>query len=57
MTERDIIKLAKETREAQKTYFHNRTKENLSRSMTLEHRLDKAIDEYLNPDPQMDLFG
>lgn len=57
MTERDIIQLAKETRDAQKAYFKNRTKENLSRSMTLEYRLDKAIDEYLNPDPQMDLFG
>lgn len=57
MTAFEIIKLAKETRDAQKAYFKNRTYSDLDRSKQLERQLDKAIDEYLNPNPQIDLFG
>lgn len=57
MTADEIIKLAKEMRDAQKSWFlcHNRS--DLENSKRLERQLDAAIDEYLNPNPQMDLFG
>ena len=57
MTADEIIKLAKEMRDAQKSWFlcHNRA--DLDRSRKLERQLDKAIDEYMNPDIQMNLFG
>lgn len=56
MTADEIIKLAKEMRDAQKSWFlcHNRA--DLDKSKRLEKRLDKAIDEYLNPPPP-DLFS
>lgn len=57
MTAFEIIKLAKETRDAQKAYFKTRTYSDLDRSRQLERQLDKAIDEYLNPNTQIDLFG
>ena len=57
MTAFEIIKLAKETRDAQKAYFQTRTYSDLDRSKQLERQLDKAIDEYLNPNTQIDLFG
>lgn len=57
MTADDIIKLAKETREAQKSYFKTRSQGDLSLSKQLERSLDKAIDEYFEPVSQMDLFG
>lgn len=56
MTPDEIIKLAKETRDAQKAYFKTRGYTELDQSKQLEKRLDKAIDEYLNP-PQPDLFS
>ena len=57
MTADEIIKLAKEMRDAQKAWFlcHNRA--DLDRSRKLERQFDTAIDEYMNPNPQMDLFG
>lgn len=57
MTADEIIKLAKEMRDAQKAWFlcHNRV--DLDRSRKLERQLDAAIEEYMNPNPQMDLFG
>lgn len=54
--QREIIKLAKETRDAQKAYFKTRGHTELAQSKQLERRLDKAIDEYLNPPPP-DLFS
>lgn len=56
MTADEIIKLAKEMRDAQKSWFlcHNRA--DLDKSKRLERQLDAAIDEYLNP-PQPDLFS
>lgn len=57
MTADEIIKLAKETRDAQKAYFKTRAYSDLDRSKQLEKTLDRAIDEYLNPNPQIDLFG
>lgn len=57
MTSDEIIKLAKEMREAQKAYFTTRSSGNLSKSKQLERQLDKAIEEYMNTYTQMDLFG
>lgn len=60
MTPDEIIKLAKETRDAQKAYFKTRGYTELDNSKQLERQLerqlDKAIDDYLNP-PQPDLFS
>lgn len=56
MTSDEIINLAKEMRAAQKAYFKTRGYAELDQSKKLEKRLDKAIDEYLNP-PQPDLFS
>lgn len=56
MTEKEIIKLAKETRDAQKAYFKSRRYEDLDRSKKLESRLDSAIDGYLNPVHELSLF-
>lgn len=57
MTPDEIIKLAKKTRDAQKLYFATRDRYDLSMSKDLEHQLDKAIEDYMTPDPQIDLFG
>lgn len=57
MTPDEIIKLAKETRDAQKAYFKTRGYTELDKSKQLEKRLDKAIEDYLNPNPQIDMFG
>ena len=57
MTSDEIIKLAKETRDAQKAYFKTRDRGDLERSKRLERQLDKAIEEHLTPNPQIDLFG
>lgn len=53
MTADEIIKLAKEMRDAQKSWFlyHNRSDLDLSRK--LERQLDTAIDEYLDPQPTL----
>ena len=57
MTSDEIIKLTKEMRAAQKSWFlcHNRA--DLDRSKNVERQVDAAIEEYMNPSPQMDLFG
>lgn len=57
MTADEIIKLAKEMRDAQKSWFQYHNYGDLDRSRKLERQLDKEIDNYLNPDLQMDLFG
>ncbi len=57
MTADEIVKLAKEVRDAQKSYFLTRSRTELDRSKKLERTLDKAIEDYLNPNTQMDLFG
>lgn len=57
MTPDEIIKLAKETRDAQKRYFATRDRYDLSMSKAMEHQLDQAIEDYLTPNPQIDLFG
>jgi hypothetical protein len=59
-----LYKYAKETREAQKTYFRTRDPDDLRTCKALERELDKAIDNYvrvvLNSQPpqavQPDLF-
>lgn len=55
MTPDEIIKLAKATRDAQKHYFATRDRIDLSMSKALEHQLDQAIEDYLNP--KTDLFN
>ena len=57
MTSDEIIKLAKKTRDAQKSYFATRERIALNTSKELERKLDKAIEDYLTPNPQIDLFG
>ena len=57
MTADEIIKLAKETRDAQKRYFTTRDRYDLSRSKILERELDEEIEAYLHPNLQTDLFG
>lgn len=57
MTSDEIIKLAKKTRDAQKRYFATRDRYDLSMSKALEHQLDQAIEDYMIPNPQIDLFG
>ena len=51
MTEKEIIELAKRTREAQKKYFKTRRFDDLQLSKQLERQLDKAIDDYTNTKP------
>lgn len=57
MTADEIINLAKEMRTAQKSWFNYHNQADLTKSKQLERQLDKAIEEYQNPNPQMDLFG
>lgn len=57
MTAHEIVKLAKDTRDAQKAYFKTRSYGDLNNSKAMEAKLDKAIEEYLHPDNQLDLFG
>ena len=57
MTSDEIINLAKEMRAAQKSWFKFHNQADLTKSKQLERQLDKAIEEYQTPDPQMDLFG
>lgn len=57
MTADEIINLAKEMRTAQKSWFKFHNQADLDRSRKLERQLDAAIEEYMNPNPQMDLFG
>lgn len=55
MTADEIVKLVKETREAQKAYFKSRSQADLEKSKRLERLLDKEISLYLDPQPR--LFG
>ena len=57
MTADEIIKLAKETRDAQKKYFTTRDRYDLHKSKSLERELYGEIESYLNQDPQIYLFG
>ena len=59
MTEKEIIKLAKQVRDAQKRYFATRGRMDLAASKQLERELDDAIEEYEHENPQLliDLFG
>lgn len=59
MTEKEIIKLAKQVRDAQKRYFATRGRMDLASSKQLERELDEAIEEYEHENPQLliDLFG
>ena len=58
MNEKDIIKLAKRVRDAQKRYFATRSRQDLQDSKSLEKSLDLAIEEYEHTNPQLliDLF-
>ena len=49
MTATDLAKLAKNTRDAQKTYFRTRSTEDLRISKDWERRLDKAVAMVLAP--------
>lgn len=56
MTAHEIVKLAKDTRDAQKAYFKSRSYIDLKKSKSMEAALDRAIDQYLNQTGQIDLF-
>ena len=58
MTEKEIIKLAKQVRDAQKRYFVTRSRMDLAVSKQLERELDEAIEQYESENPQLliDLF-
>ena len=57
MTADEIIKLAKEMRDAQKSWFLCHNHADLDKSKRLERQLDREIENYLNPNMQMDRFG
>ena len=59
MTEKEIIRLAKRVRDAQKLYFTTRSRQDLQASKALEKSLDLAIEEYEANNPQLliDLFA
>ena len=59
MTEKEIIELARKTRQAQKDYFASRRYNDLHRSKELERQLDKAIEEYTASNQQLliDIFN
>lgn len=59
MTEKEIIRLAKRVRDAQKMYFATRSRQDLQASKALEKSLDLAIEEYEGNNPQLliDLFA
>lgn len=58
MSEKEIIKLAKQTRDAQKRYFTTRARYDRTISKILERELDEAIEQYEEENPQLliDLF-
>ena len=53
MTDKEIIELARKTREAQKKYFKTRRFDELQASKVLERQLDKALDDYYNSNQQL----
>ena len=56
MTAHEIVKLAKETRDAQKAYFKTRSYGDLKNCKHMEATLDRVIEEYLHPDNQLKMF-
>jgi hypothetical protein len=59
MTDKEIIKLARTMRQAQKDYFNSRRHDDLQRSKQLERQLDQALEDWTNQNPTLlvDLFG
>lgn len=53
MTEREIIELARKTRQAQKHYFATRSRSSLIASKQLERELDNALEDYTKAHPQL----
>lgn len=51
----EIIKLAQKMRSAQKAYFKSRMYGDLELSRKLERQLDKAIEDFLNPQTRLEL--
>ena len=58
MTNEDIIRLARDVRQAQKNYFATRSRTDLQRSKALEAQLDQALVDWTNNNPTLliDLF-
>ena len=54
--EKQIIDVAEEMREAQKLYFRTRNPSALSKSRSLERRLDKLLAEYRERQVQPIMF-
>lgn len=52
MTEKEIIELARKTRQSQKEYFATRSRSTLNECKALERQLDQAIEEYTEANPQ-----
>jgi hypothetical protein len=61
MNARDFIQLVANTRAAQKAYFKQRSQSNLKASLTLERRVDQALEEGIEiPEgmpKQLDMFA
>lgn len=49
MDVKELAQKVKDVRDAQSTYFKNRTPENLEKSKQLERDLDKTVNQILNP--------
>lgn len=49
----EMIRLGREMRKAQKEFFRTHTKTALNKSMALEQKFDKAVEEFLNPSNQL----
>lgn len=56
-TQRDIIVLVKEMRQAQKDYFRTRTTEALQRSKHIERLVDEELERRDNEEKQPTLFN
>lgn len=56
MTADEIIRLAKEMRDAQKAWFKGHNQSDLDKSRRLERQLDNEIEAYMSGEVQMDLF-
>ena len=49
----ELLKLAREMRNAQKTYWRIRTQTNLKKALALESKFDKAVEQFFNPSRQL----
>lgn len=49
----ELLKLARNMRTAQKTYWRIRTTENLNKAKQIEKKFDKAVDQFFNPSKQL----